>query len=102
GSTGQPKGALVHHAGALNHIDAEFDVLDFIDENHQLMAKNFLQSAASSSDVSVWQFLAPLMCGGQTVILDDMTDIPKLVRLLQQHQVHLMQAAPVVLQLLVD
>lgn len=102
GSTGQPKGALVHHAGALNHIDAEFDVLGFIDDNGKRLAKNFLQSAASSSDVSVWQFLAPLVCGGQTVILDDMTDTAKLLRLLQHHQVHLIQAAPVVLQLLVD
>ncbi|CAM4092980.1 non-ribosomal peptide synthetase [Pseudoalteromonas ostreae] len=102
GSTGHPKGALVHHAGALNHIDAEFDVLDFMDENHQLLAKNFLQSAASSSDISVWQFLAPLMCGGKTVILDDMSNMPKLLRLLQSNDVHLMQAAPVVLQLFID
>ncbi|MFT5760334.1 MAG: non-ribosomal peptide synthetase component F, partial [Alteromonadaceae bacterium] len=69
GSTGQPKGALVHHGGALNHIDAEFDLLGFIKDG-ELQACNFLQSAASSSDVSVWQFLAPVVSGGKTVILE--------------------------------
>lgn len=102
GSTGTPKGALVHHAGALNHIDAEFDVMGFMDESKNLLPFNFLQSAASSSDVSVWQFLAPVISGGKTVILDNMTDMPTLVTTLQNQQVHLIETAPVVLQLLVD
>ncbi|TQF71316.1 non-ribosomal peptide synthetase [Pseudoalteromonas luteoviolacea] len=108
GSTGKPKGALVHHAGALNHIDAEFDVLGFMHQDrhsvsgHNLQASNFLQSAASSSDVSVWQFLAPVISGGKTVILDDMMDMPSLISLIQQHDVHLIQTAPVVLQLLLE
>lgn len=102
GSTGMPKGALVHHAGALNHIDAEFDVLGFMDSERNLLPRNFLQSAASSSDVSVWQFLAPVICGGKTVVLDDMTDLPNLARQMQAENVHLIQCAPVVLQLLVE
>ncbi|WP_018014728.1 non-ribosomal peptide synthetase [Teredinibacter turnerae] len=102
GSTGLPKGALVHHAGALNHIDAEFDVLGFMDNSGHLLPRNFLQSAASSSDVSVWQFLAPVVCGGKTVVLDDMTDLDNLTNLLQTEEVHLIQCAPVVLQLLVE
>ncbi|AJQ94154.1 non-ribosomal peptide synthetase [Gynuella sunshinyii] len=102
GSTGRPKGALVHHAGALNHIDAEFDVLNFMSADRQLLPKNFLLSAASSSDVSVWQFLAPVISGGHTVVLDDMTDFAGLMQMLQQHRVHLIQCAPVLLQLLVE
>ncbi|OZY86396.1 hypothetical protein CBP51_05045 [Cellvibrio mixtus] len=101
GSTGQPKGALVHHAGALNHIFAEFDVLGFMRDG-ELQPRNFLQSAASSSDVSVWQFLAPLVSGGKTVIIEDTTDIEQLLYLIQAEQIHLIQTAPVVLQLLVD
>ncbi|MFT5757211.1 MAG: amino acid adenylation domain-containing protein [Alteromonadaceae bacterium] len=101
GSTGMPKGALVDHAGALNHIDAEFDLLGFR-ENGELQASHFLQSAASSSDVSVWQFLAPVVSGGKTVILDDMTDLAKYIELIQSEQVHLIQTAPVVLQCLLD
>jgi amino acid adenylation domain-containing protein/non-ribosomal peptide synthase protein (TIGR01720 family) len=102
GSTGLPKGALVHHAGALNHIDAEFDVLGFTDQHKNLLAYNFLQSAASSSDVSVWQFLAPVVSGGKTVIVDDMTNMPAMVTAMQVHQVHLIETAPVVMQLLLD
>jgi amino acid adenylation domain-containing protein len=101
GSTGTPKGALVHHGGALNHIDAEFDLLGLI-KNDELQPTNFLQSAASSSDVSVWQFLAPVVSGGKTVILDNMTNLPKCIELMQQEQVHLIQTAPVVLQFLLD
>ncbi|AXG48486.1 non-ribosomal peptide synthase [Photorhabdus laumondii subsp. laumondii] len=102
GSTGKPKGALVHHAGALNHIDAEFDVLGFMDSDNQLLPRNFLQSAASSSDVSVWQFLAPLMSGGKTVILPNAMDLPEYVRVLQNEQIHLIQTAPSVLKILLE
>ncbi|MCO7224317.1 non-ribosomal peptide synthetase [Pleionea sp. CnH1-48] len=101
GSTGKPKGALVHHAGALNHIDAEFDVLGFLTTDG-LQARNFLQSAASSSDVSVWQFLAPLMCGGKTVVLQDAMDLTRYIEVLHQEQVHLIQTAPSVLKLLME
>ncbi|PQQ26173.1 non-ribosomal peptide synthetase [Photorhabdus hindustanensis] len=102
GSTGKPKGALVHHAGALNHIDAEFDVLGFMGRNNQLLSRNFLQSAASSSDVSVWQFLAPLLSGGKTVILPDAMDLPEYVRVLQDEHIHLIQTAPSVLKILLE
>jgi amino acid adenylation domain-containing protein len=102
GSTGQPKGALVHHGGALNHIDAEFDVLGFTTPDKQLLPFNLLQSAACSSDVSVWQFLAPVVSGGKTVIVDNMTDMTMMVRAMQQHQVQLIETAPVVLQYLMD
>lgn len=102
GSTGKPKGALVHHAGAMNHIFAEFHVLGFIDDQGQPQAKNFLQTAASSSDVSVWQFLAPLMCGGKTVIIDDTSDIKAVFNALYEHHIHLIEAAPVVIGLMLD
>ncbi|MEM8723858.1 MAG: AMP-binding protein, partial [Cyanobacteria bacterium P01_G01_bin.39] len=64
GSTGLPKGAIVRHDGAINHIYAEFDELEL---NKDFA---FLQSAPSSTDISVWQFLAPLLIGGKTVIVD--------------------------------
>ena len=64
GSTGTPKGALIRHNGAINHIFAEFDELNF----HQ--DSIFAQSAPCSSDISIWQFLAPLMIGGSTRIID--------------------------------
>ena len=53
GSTGLPKGAMVRHDGAVNHIYLQFAELAFHPDT------TFLQSAPSSSDISVWQFLAP-------------------------------------------
>ncbi|WP_428253041.1 alpha/beta fold hydrolase, partial [Gynuella sp.] len=67
-----------------------------------LQPLTFLQSAASSSDVSVWQFLAPVISGGTTVILDQQGDLPTLVNTLQQHRVNVIQTAPVVLQVLLE
>ena len=64
GSTGLPKGAIVRHDGAINHIYAQFEALGLSEE------LTFLQSAPSSTDISVWQFLAPLVIGGKTVIVD--------------------------------
>jgi amino acid adenylation domain-containing protein len=64
GSTGLPKGTIVRHDGAINHIYAQFDELKLNEEFC------FLQSAPSSTDISVWQFLAPLLIGGKTVIVD--------------------------------
>jgi amino acid adenylation domain-containing protein len=64
GSTGLPKGTVVRHDGAINHIYAQFDELELSSEF------SFLQSAPSSTDISVWQFLSPILIGGRTVIVD--------------------------------
>src|SRR6185436_18783478 len=60
GSTGRPKGALLRHVGALNHMLAKALDLGLEGPIH------FLQNAPSSSDVSVWQMLLPLITGGCT------------------------------------
>jgi amino acid adenylation domain-containing protein len=99
GSTGAPKGALVTHAGALNHIDAELDVLGF-DGVAVPRTFNFLQSAPASSDISVWQFLAPLMTGGRTAILEDVTDVERMVRVIRDEAIHLIELVPVAAGLL--
>ncbi|OUS25462.1 hypothetical protein A9Q99_21285 [Gammaproteobacteria bacterium 45_16_T64] len=96
GSTGEPKGALLHHKGALNHILAECDMLGFEG------AFNFLQSAPSSSDISVWQLLGPVVSGGKTVILADITDIPALFRLLKTECIDIAELVPAVLQMLIE
>ncbi len=98
GSTGAPKGALVRHDGAVNHICAEFELLRF----HA--GTVFLQSAPSSSDISVWQFLAPGLIGGRTVIADYETvaDPARLFALLRDDGVTLMELVPVVLKGLLD
>jgi amino acid adenylation domain-containing protein/non-ribosomal peptide synthase protein (TIGR01720 family) len=98
GSTGLPKGTMVRHNGAVNHIYAEFDELSF----HQNSA--FLQSAPSSSDISVWQFLAPLLIGGRTVIVDFETVCApeQLFEVIKSQHVTLIELVPVVMQGVLD
>ncbi|MBM3853319.1 MAG: amino acid adenylation domain-containing protein, partial [Verrucomicrobia bacterium] len=98
GSTGLPKGAIVRHNGAVNHIYGQFEELAF----HPGTA--FLQSAPSSSDISVWQFLAPLLIGGRTVIADYETvcDAAKLHALIRTQRITLIELVPVVLKELLD
>jgi len=94
GSTGLPKGAIVRHDGAINHIYAQFDALKLSQE------LRFLQSAPASSDISVWQFLAPLLIGGRTVIVDTETvcDPEKLFQVIQTEQLTLVELVPVLLK----
>ena len=98
GSTGLPKGAMIRHGGAINHIYAQYEALNLTQD------LKFLQSAPASSDISVWQFLAPLLIGGKTVIIDKETicDIPKLFQVIQQEQITLVELIPVVLKGLVE
>jgi len=98
GSTGLPKGALLQHAGVINHIYGQFDWLKF----HRASA--FLQSAPASSDISVWQFLAPVLCGGRTVIadLETVADPQKLFAYMRDNEVTLVEFVPVVMKALLD
>ncbi|MEH2290129.1 non-ribosomal peptide synthetase [Nostoc sp.] len=90
GSTGLPKGAIVRHDGAINHIYAQFDELQLTEEFC------FLQSAPSSTDISVWQFLAPLLIGGKTVIVDvETVAIPdKLFKTLKSEKITVVELVP--------
>ncbi|MCC5621260.1 non-ribosomal peptide synthetase [Nostoc sp. CHAB 5715] len=90
GSTGLPKGAIVRHDGAVNHIYAQFDELELTEEFC------FLQSAPSSTDISVWQFLAPLLIGGKTVIVDiETVAIPdKLFKVLKLEEITVVELVP--------
>jgi amino acid adenylation domain-containing protein len=98
GSTGLPKGTIIRHGGAINHIYAEFTALELTADF------NFLQTAPASSDISVWQFLAPLLIGGRTVIVERETvaDPEKLFQAIQQQQITLVEIVPVVLANLLD
>jgi amino acid adenylation domain-containing protein/non-ribosomal peptide synthase protein (TIGR01720 family) len=98
GSTGRPKGAQVRHDGAVNHIFAEFDLLRFHCDTV------FLQSAPSSSDISVWQFLAPGLIGARTVVADheDVADPARLFALMRDEGVTLCELVPVVIKGLLD
>ncbi|NEQ80572.1 MAG: amino acid adenylation domain-containing protein, partial [Moorea sp. SIO2I5] len=98
GSTGLPKGAIIRHDGAINHIYAQLEALDLNEEF------SFLQSAPASSDISVWQFLAPLLTGGRTVIVDRETvsSPEKLFKVIKEEKLTIVELVPVVLKGLLD
>ena len=98
GSTGLPKGALIRHDGALNHIFAEFRLLRFHPESA------FLQSAPVSSDISVWQCLGPLLVGGRVVFADyeTMCSPPVCSSLIRHERTTLIELVPTVLEALID
>ena len=65
GSTGMPKGAMIEHQGMLNHLFAKVSDL-------RLTARDVVaQTASQCFDISVWQFLAPLLAGGSVHVFSD-------------------------------
>ncbi len=98
GSTGLPKGAIIRHGGAINHIYAQFAALELSEE------LKFIQSAPASSDISVWQFLAPIIIGGKTVIVNTETVCypEKLFQIIKQRKITIIELVPVVLKGLLD
>ncbi|MEM7537123.1 MAG: AMP-binding protein, partial [Chloroflexota bacterium] len=65
GSTGRPKGAMVGYDGMVNHLLAKIDELEMTEQS--IVA----QCSSQCFDVSVWQFLSPLLCGGRSVVFTD-------------------------------
>jgi amino acid adenylation domain-containing protein/non-ribosomal peptide synthase protein (TIGR01720 family) len=67
GSTGRPKGAMVTQRGMLNHLFAKIDTLQL------KPTERIAQTASQCFDISIWQFLAALLVGGQVCILPNET-----------------------------
>src|SRR6185312_10325349 len=64
GSSGRPKGAMNTHQGIRNR-------LEWMQEEYQLSAVDrVLQKTPFSFDVSVWEFLWPLIVGAQLVMAE--------------------------------
>jgi amino acid adenylation domain-containing protein len=98
GSTGLPKGAIIRHNGAVNHIYAQYHALGL---NQELA---FLQSAPSSSDISVWQFLAPVLIGGKTVIIDeaDLLLPEKMFAIIKENRITIVEIVPALLKVFLE
>jgi amino acid adenylation domain-containing protein/non-ribosomal peptide synthase protein (TIGR01720 family) len=65
GSTGEPKGVMIKHSSMHNHVSAKISDLKLSERD------KIGQTISQSFDVSVWQFVCPLMTGSQMVIIDD-------------------------------
>jgi amino acid adenylation domain-containing protein len=98
GSTGRPKGAMVEHRGMLNHLWSK--VADLKLTANDLIAQN----ASQTFDISVWQFLAGLLVGGQVRIFPDEVayDPRQLLVEVAGYQVTIFQAVPSLLRAMIQ
>jgi amino acid adenylation domain-containing protein len=96
GSTGAPKGAMVEQLGMLNHLYAKIADLGLTS------ADAVAQTASACFDISVWQFLAALLVGGQVQIFDDRIahDPALLLDHLVQDQITILELVPSLLRML--
>ncbi|MFP5264068.1 MAG: amino acid adenylation domain-containing protein [Blastocatellia bacterium] len=94
GSTGAPKGVMVHERGMINHMWACIEALEMTDKD--VLA----QTASQCFDISVWQFLAPLILGGRVQILpDEVTKDPSLLlKEIDRHGITIFESVPSLLQ----
>lgn len=94
GSTGVPKGVMIHHRGMVNHLWANIEALSMTG------ADVLAQTASQCFDISVWQFLAPLIIGGCVHIFpDEITqDPPRLLSEVDRAGVTVFEMVPSLLQ----
>lgn len=98
GSTGAPKGAIVEHAGMMNHMWAKI-------RQFELNAAGVVaQNSPLSFDISVWQMFAALAVGGKTVIYHDeaVLETGRFTAHLVEDRVTILEVVPSYLTLLLD
>jgi amino acid adenylation domain-containing protein len=98
GSTGAPKGAMIEHAGMLNHIRAKISSLE-------LTAGDCIaQTASPCFDISVWQFLAVLLRGGRVHVIDEkaLLDPALLIEVILRQGITVLEIVPSQLHTILD
>jgi len=98
GSTGNPKGVMIHHRGMINHILAQRDDLGL---DSSIV---FAQNANHCFDISVWQMFGALALGGTTVIYsnDDVMEVGKFTQSIIRDGVTLLEVVPSYLSVMMD
>ncbi|GAB3136777.1 hypothetical protein GCM10027290_01110 [Micromonospora sonneratiae] len=96
GSTGQPKGVVINHAGIRNRV------LWSVEQYGLTATDRVLQKTALGFDASMWEFLAPLVSGGAVVLgsPDAHRDPGAMLRAMRAHDVTVLQLVPSVLRVL--
>ncbi|WP_206685902.1 AMP-binding protein [Kribbella qitaiheensis] len=98
GSTGQPKGVAVTHAGIANRVRWAVDA-QALTENDRI-----LQKTRITFDAMVWEFFGPLVSGGTVVLAPagSESDPKALLEAVTRQRITVLQVVPSVLRLLVD
>ena len=98
GSTGLPKGAMVKQKGMVNHLYAK--IVDLEITTDDVLAQN----ASQCFDISVWQFLSPLLKGGRVEIMSSETahDPGRLVEVVARQNVTILEVVPSLLRVLLE
>lgn len=97
GSTGSPKGIVITHSAITNH-------LEWMNHNFRVSASDrLLQKTPISFDVSVHEFLLPLLCGATLVMAEPggHQDSGYLVDIMIEQKITIVQFVPSVLELIV-
>ena len=94
GSTGTPKGAMIEHRGMLNHLYAKISALRLTESD--IVA----QTASQCFDISIWQFLAVLLVGGQVHIFPDAVvhDPKQLIAEVECNHISILETVPSLLR----
>jgi amino acid adenylation domain-containing protein len=90
GSTGEPKGVMCEHAGMLNHIYAKIADLE-VGEGEVIP-----QTGPQCFDISVWQLVAALLVGGQTLLVEQeaILDVQRFVDTIVDGRAGVLQVVP--------
>ncbi|AYF77124.1 amino acid adenylation domain-containing protein [Nocardia yunnanensis] len=98
GTTGRPKGVVVHHRAVANHVQWMRDYLGF-------GAERILQKAPIGFDVSVFE-LVNALCTGSTTVLPHpewwQADVEALAGIIERHQVTQLSLVPSVTRAFLD
>jgi len=98
GSTGKPKGVMIPRGALVNFL------LSMAETPGMAASDTLLAVTTSSFDISILEFLLPLVCGAQIVMAtaEQASDARELQRLLRQHAVTVMQATPTTWRMLLE
>jgi len=98
GSSGRPKGAMVHHRGMLNHLLAKVEDLELTADSA------VAQTARLTFDISIWQLLAPLLVGGRIEIVDSESAVEprRLAQSVVSRGVTILEVVPSLLRVMIE
>ncbi len=90
GSTGVPKGVMIEHLGMINHIGSK------IVEMGMDQQSRVAQNAPHTFDISIWQFFAALVAGGETIIYDSpvVANVAEFLQMIESDRITVLELVP--------